>query len=266
MNQSNAGPERASKPSEVEGSPPSGSAGEWRPPTPTHAPWERWLSRTAEGFASVGAEAVHAAMLKTLRPHAVYAAFAREGAKVEGPADIASLDPAIVERVAKRVRMKYLALAATGGVGTGMFGLVGWVAEVPFIAALSLRAASELAMVYGVDASAPAEGRRMRKIISDLRLTPGGDGPSTGELASLSVSAAQNYYQNGAVAGLSLPVAKRAFRVLAERWGARRVARLLPWVGGAAGAAMGAWYVSRVLNAVGEYYRTPRPTDGESPK
>ncbi|HEU4410417.1 MAG TPA: EcsC family protein [Polyangiaceae bacterium] len=202
-------------------------------------------------------------MLKTLSSRRVYAAFAREGAKVEGPADVAALDPAVVERVAKRVRMKYLAIAATGGVGTGVFGLPGLVAEVPFIAALSLRAASELAMVYGVDASAPAEGRRLRKVLSELRLAPGGEGPSTGELASLGVGAAQRYYRDGAVAGLSMPVAKRALSTLVQRWGARRVARLLPWVGGAVGAAMGAWYVSRVLDAVAEHYRARGSAGGE---
>ncbi len=252
----------APKPDEAGGAA-SGPAGEWRPTTPTHAPWERWLSRTAEGVASVGVEALHGAMLKTLRPARVYAAFAREGAKVEGPADVARLEPDVVERVARRARTKYLALAATGGVGTGVFGLPGLVAELPFVAALSLRAASELAMVYGVDAAAPAEARRLRTIIAELRLAPGNEGPSTGELASLSVATAQKYYRDGAVAGMTLPIAKRALTSIAERWGVRRLARAIPWVGGAVGAAMGAWYVSRVLDAVAAHYRARRePADG----
>src|SRR5688572_13305842 len=111
MHHPNEGPRGAAN-SDHAGGPEA--AGEGRSTTPTHAPWERWLSRTVEGFASVGAEALHAAMLKTLRPARVYAAFEREGARVTGPDDIAALDPALVERVARRTRAKYLALAATG--------------------------------------------------------------------------------------------------------------------------------------------------------
>ncbi|MCU0684901.1 MAG: EcsC family protein [Polyangiaceae bacterium] len=269
MQQPNEHSDAAPKPAEASGPNPgkagasaSSSAVESQIPTPTHAPWERWLSRTAEGFASFGLEALHATVLKTLRPGRVYAAFEREGAKVEGPADIAALDAAVVERVARRVRTKYGIVAATGGVGTGAFGLVGWVAELPFLATLSLRAASELALVYGADPSAPAESRRLRKLIADARLAPGNEGPSTGELAALGVSTAQKYYRDGAMAGLGFPIAKRAMRTIVQRWGAPRVARALPWVGGAVGAAMGAWYIGRVLDAVGAHYRAQRAADG----
>jgi hypothetical protein len=257
MNHPNERPEGATN-SDAPGRSAAEAADDWRAPTPTHAPWERWLTRAAEGFAAVGAEAVHAAVLKTLRPRRLYAAFAREGAKVESPADVAAVDPAVVERVARRVRAKYVAAAAAGGVGTGALGLAGWVAEVPFVAALSLRAASELALAYGADPSAPAEARRLRAVLAALPLAPGGEGPSTGELASLGVSAVQTYVREGALAGLSLPLARRALQSLAGRWGARRVARALPWVGGAVGGAMAAWYVGRVLDAVAAHYRAPR--------
>lgn len=267
MQQPNGHSEAAPKPAEGAGAKPEpggapgGSAAEGPVPTATHAPWERWLSRTAEGVASVGLEALHATVLKTLRPKRVYAAFGREGAKVEGPADIGGLDEAVIERVARRVRAKYGLMAATGGVGTGAFGLVGWVAELPFLATLSLRAASELALVYGADPSSPVESRRLRKLIADARLAPGNEGPSTGELAALGVTTAQKYYRDGAMAGLGFPIAKRALNQIIARWGAPRVARALPWVGGAIGAAMGAWYINRVLDAVSAHYRAQRAVE-----
>jgi hypothetical protein len=193
----------------------------------------------------------------TVRTAAIYAQFRSEGhPSVQSARDIHRLELRDVDRTVGRLAAKYASAAFAEGMSTGALGFAGAAVDIPSLLTIALRAASEYAVHYGFDPSAPDERAFVLMLLSAASApTVHERQAAIAKLTELSRSFAAGESEAESRRLLGMEMATKVAHVLGERLAGMSLVSAVPVLGAGLAAAFNTWFLRTLSETAYQLYR-----------
>lgn len=192
----------------------------------------------------------------SVSPPRIFTTYQDAGHKVQTHQDIFSLDLQEVDRVMGALSVKYRALAAVEGAGTGAAGALGIPVDVVALVTLNLRAIGEFGTYCGFDMSTEQERLYAMQILS-LSASPSDATKQVAitQLVKISKDVASKQTMKQLERHTFVKVIQELAKALGIRLTRAKLAQLLPLAGAVVGGGFNAYYTNKTCETAFYMYR-----------
>jgi len=195
-------------------------------------------------------EIINDVSIWSVRESKIWEEFQDANLDVAGIEDIEKLSLEAIEEVLGRLSLKYRVAALVQGMSVGSFGLVGVLAGLPSIIAMSLRAIAEYATYYGFDVTSKSERPYVLMILAVAA--------ASGEARQDLLKQVEDYgvsVEDGGEKRAAMPSTSEVVDHLAVRLVRGKMSQTIPLAGALIGASFNQAFVKHVCESAQQLLR-----------